>query len=83
MKSFCKTPVPETVTKSLYDVVKRGDLSSAGAGLKEKHSTLEFLSLLERLKTRQTAVRWVHSDAQLADALTNLLAQGGSLKPKR
>ncbi|CAJ1422108.1 unnamed protein product [Effrenium voratum] len=68
-----------TDAKSLYDVVKRGDLNSAGAGLKEKYSTLEFLSLLERLKTGRTAVRWVHSDAQLADALTKPLAQGGSL----
>ena len=71
-----------TDAKSLYDVVKRGDLNSAGAGLKEKYSTLEFLSLLEMLKTGRTAVRWVHSDAQLADALTKPLASTAPSRPR-
>ncbi|CAE7943401.1 RE2 [Symbiodinium necroappetens] len=59
-----------TDAKSLYDVLMKGDLNSAAAGLKEKYSALEALSLIERIHASKTKIRWVHSDAQVADALT-------------
>ena len=69
-----------TDAKALYDVVKKGTMNSAGAGLKEKYSTMEFLSLIQRLSDGGTEIRWVHSDAQLADALTKGLTHGGALQ---
>ncbi len=59
-----------TDARSLYDVVKRGNLNSSGLGLKEKYSVLDMLAVLQRLEKCQTAVRWVHSEIQLADSLT-------------
>ena len=59
-----------TDAKSLFDIIRKGDLNTSGLGLKDKYSTLEALSLLERLKRGCTVTRWVNSDAQLADALT-------------
>ena len=59
-----------TDAKSLYDVVRKGELNTAGLGLRDKYSTLEMLSILERLRIGDTTTRWVNSDAQLADALT-------------
>jgi hypothetical protein len=44
--------------------------------LKDKYSALEILCLLESLEKMQTTVRWVHSDAQLADHLTKPLPIG-------
>ena len=67
-----------TDAKSLYDVLKKDDLNSAAGGLKEKYSALELLSLAERIRDGQTQVRWVNSDAQVADALTKP-TQGASL----
>ena len=71
-----------TDAKALYDVVKKGAMNSAGAGLKEKYSTMGFLSLIQRLSDGGTEIRWVHihSDAQLADALTKGLTHGGALQ---
>ena len=59
-----------TDARSLYDLLHKKDLNSAAGGLKEKYTALEALSLLERLQMTDTEVRWVHSDAQVADALT-------------
>ena len=59
-----------TDAKSLYDVVRKGSLNTAGLGLRDKYSTLEMLSVLERLERGSTLTRWVNSEAQLADALT-------------
>ena len=59
-----------TDAKNLYDVVRKGELNTAGLGLRDKYSTLEMLSILERLERGRTTTRWVNSDAQLADALT-------------
>ena len=56
--------------KSLYDVLRKDDLNSAAGGLRENYSALELLSLTERLRRGETAIRWVNSDAQVADALT-------------
>ena len=38
--------------------------------MKDKYSSLEVLCLLESLERLRTEVRWVHSHAQLAGALT-------------
>ena len=62
--------------KSLYDILLKRDLNSAAAGLKDKYSSLEVLCLLESLERLKTEVRWVHSHAQLADALTKPLPPG-------
>ena len=59
-----------TDAKSLYDVLHKEDLNSAAGGLQEKYSALELLSLCERVRDGQTSVRWVNSDAQIADSLT-------------
>ena len=63
-----------TDAKSLFDVIRKGDLNTSGLGMKDKYSTLEALSLLERLARGCTITRWVNSDAQLADALTKCKA---------
>ncbi|CAE7315089.1 TY1B-A [Symbiodinium sp. CCMP2592] len=59
-----------TDAKSLYDVLRKDDLNSAAGGLSEKYSALELLSLSERVREGKTVIRWVNSDAQVADALT-------------
>ena len=62
--------------RALFDVLRKRDLNSSGAGLKDKFSALEILCLIESLEANSTMVRWVHSDAQLADALTKPLPLG-------
>ena len=79
-KDILKVPAAlVTDAKSLYDVLIKEDLNTTAAGLKEKYSALELLSLSERLREGKTSVRWVNSDAQVADALTKP-TQGGSLQ---
>ena len=73
------TRVPGAVVtdaKALFDILLKRDLNSAGVGLKDKYSALEILCLLESLEKMQTTVRWVHSDAQIADHMTNPLPIG-------
>ena len=62
--------------KALYDILLKRDMNSSGAGLKDKFSALEVLCLLESLERLSTNVRWVHSEAQVADALTKPLPPG-------
>ena len=62
-----------TDARSLYDTVQKGDRNTSGLGLKEKYSALELLSVIQRLQLCNTIVRWVHSEAQLADAMTKRL----------
>ena len=62
--------------KSLFDVLEKRELNSAAVGLKDKYSALEVLCLLESIERLKTGVRWVHSDAQLADAMTKPLPPG-------
>ena len=62
--------------KALYDILLKRDLNSSAAGLKDKFSALEVMCLLESLERLSTNVRWVHSDAQVADALTKPLPPG-------
>ena len=69
-----------TDARSLYDIVLKGDQNSSGLGLRDKYASLEVLSILQRLKMCDTTVRWVHSNAQLADALTKPLATSSLLQ---
>ena len=62
--------------KSLYDIVQKKDLNSAAFGLRDKHISLEVMCLLEAIQRLKTDVRWVHSEAQLADGLTKPLPPG-------
>ncbi|CAK9112618.1 unnamed protein product, partial [Durusdinium trenchii] len=62
--------------KALYDVLIKRDLNSSGAGLKDKYTALEVLCLLESIERNSTIVRWVHSESQIADALTKPLPPG-------
>ena len=59
-----------TDAKSLYDIIKKGVQNTSGLGLKEKYSALDMLSVFQRLAKCGTETRWVHSEAQLADAMT-------------
>ena len=59
-----------TDAKSLYDVIQKGPMNTSGLGLKEKYSVLDMLSVFQRLSKCSTETRWVHSEAQLADAMT-------------
>ena len=59
-----------TDAKSLFDVIKKGPQNTSGLGLKEKYSVLDMLSVFQRLELGKTQTRWVHSEAQIADAMT-------------
>lgn len=69
-----------TDARSLYDIVVKGDKNTSGLGLKDKYSALEALSVVERLSMCDTTTRWVHSEAQLADALTKYIPNSSLLK---
>ena len=70
-EAYSKVPgIMVTDAKSLYDVIRKGDLNGAGLGLRDKYGALEVLSVLQRLRSGATTTRWVNSDAQLADSLT-------------
>jgi hypothetical protein len=57
-----------TDAKSIYDAVTRSE--TQGLGLQEKQSALELLGVKEQIQRDETDLRWVHSQAQLADGLT-------------
>ncbi|CAE8626358.1 unnamed protein product [Polarella glacialis] len=62
--------------KACYDAVHKGlSAHASGLGLKDKHGALELMTLMECLEAGRTLVRWVHSEAQLADALTKAAAK--------
>lgn len=69
-----------TDARSLYDIVMRGDKNTSGLGLKDKYSALEALSVIQRLQLCSTTTRWVHSEAQLADALTKHVPSSALLR---
>ena len=60
----------------MYDIVQKRDLNSAAFGLREKHVSLEIMCLFEALESLKANVRWVHSEAQLPDRLTQPLPPG-------
>ncbi len=59
-----------TDARSLFDVIEKGPTNTSGLGLKEKYSVLDMLSVFQRLAKCKTETRWVHSEAQIADAMT-------------
>ena len=69
-----------TDAKSLYDSVTKHDAATSGMGLSDKYSALELMSVRERIQEGQTVIRWVHSGAQLADALTKHLVNSSLVK---
>lgn len=56
--------------------MKKRTLNSAAFGLRDKRISLEIMCLLESVERLQTEVRWVHSEAQLADGLTKPFPAG-------
>lgn len=54
-----------TDAKSPVDGLVKGDLNSAAAGLREKYSALDALSLVGRIEQGVTMVRWVHRKLKL------------------
>ena len=69
-----------TDAKSLYDIIQKGIHMTSGFGLKEKYSVLDMMSVFQRLELGNTHTRWVHSDAQLADALTKPVANSSLIR---
>ena len=59
-----------TDCKGLYDAVNNSETSALG--LKDKRAAVECLAIREALQTSGVVLRWVHSQAQLADALTKI-----------
>ena len=62
-----------TDAKSIYDAITRSE--TQGLGLQEKQSALELLGVKEQIQRDGTDLRWVHSQAQLADGLTKVGAR--------
>jgi hypothetical protein len=60
-----------TDSKSFYDSLRS---ASGSLGMEEKRSALEMMDFRERTNNKHTHVRWVHSEANLADSLTKAAA---------
>ena len=54
--------------KCVFDALARSE--SSALGMSDKRSALEALALKKAMMATQTAMRWCHSAAQLADGLT-------------
>ena len=54
--------------RGVYDALTRSE--SAGLGLKDKRAGLEALALRQSMGRTKSALRWCHSQAQLADMMT-------------
>ena len=54
--------------KSLFDSVGRSE--SSALGMSDKRAAIEALSLKRSVTATGTQLRWVHSEAQLADVMT-------------
>ena len=63
--------------KSLYDSVKSSE--SSALGMSDKRAAIEALALKRALAATNTWIRWVHSEAQLADVLTKATGPGREL----
>ena len=63
--------------KSLYDSVKSSE--SSALGMSDKRAAIEALALKRALASTNTWIRWVHSEAQLADVLTKGTGPGREL----
>ena len=62
------TAVMITDAKALYDSIARSE--SAGGGLKDRRSAIEVMALRQEMAKTGTELRWVHSEAMIADGLT-------------
>ena len=54
--------------KSGYDAISR--IESAGLKLRDRRTAIECLGIKQQLQQTKLDMRWVHSDAMLADGLT-------------
>ena len=54
--------------RDLYDAVAKNE--SAACGMRDRRSGIEALALKQALSCGNATLRWVHSQAQLGDALT-------------
>eukprot|EP00959_Pyramimonas_sp_CCMP1952_P392322 8220894-Pyramimonas_sp.AAC.1 len=59
-----------TDCKAMYDSVARA--CSSGYGCNDQRSAIEALALKQSMKTANTTLRWVHSEAMIADGLTKM-----------
>eukprot|EP00974_Lingulodinium_polyedra_P079053 7656049-Lingulodinium_polyedra.AAC.1 len=68
---LARAPVTVLVTdcRGLFDAVNR--CQSAGLGLPEKRRALEALSIRQICSLSKITTKWVNSDSQIADMLTN------------
>ena len=62
--------------KALCDAASNGEIQTSAFSVREKCTALELLGLVENMGRQGTQMRWCDSDAQLADGLTKLSAQG-------
>ncbi|CAK0888982.1 unnamed protein product [Prorocentrum cordatum] len=54
--------------KSGYDAIEKSE--SAGLGLRDKRTSIECLGIRQQKEQTALQIRWVHSDAMLADGLS-------------
>ena len=59
-----------TDCKSFFDAITGSE--SSALGLKDKRSAVECLAIRQAIQASCAKVRWVHSQAQLADGLTKV-----------
>ena len=57
-------------TKGVFDAIHRSE--SAALAMQDKRSAVEGLALREGIGRTKTLLRWCHSEANVADALTKL-----------
>lgn len=64
-----------TDAKALFDAASNGTIQTSAFSMKEKYTALELLGLVQNMERQGTELRWVNSDAQLADGLTKIQVQ--------
>lgn len=64
-----------TDAKALFDAASNGEIQTSAFSMKEKYTALELLGLVQNMEKQGTELRWVNSDAQLADGMTKISAQ--------
>ena len=66
--------------KGVFDAIHRSE--SAALSMQDKRSAVEGLALREGIGRTKTLLRWCHSEANVADALTKLDNRGHELLRK-
>ena len=64
-----------TDAKALFDAASNGEIQTSAFSMKEKYTALELLGLVQNMEKQGTELRWVNSDAQLADGMTKISSQ--------